>query len=123
LPDWTHSDPSLIVQEKTRLVELELARTIFAGSDPLGPQLIVDRLIDTVWNLTANTRSFMEQNPSLPIPGDFVNYPGKLDHAACVCFQVGTVVLPYSAESTKPKQAVWKSTSTPQLRNRRVFLK
>lgn len=50
---------------------------------------VVDVLLQHCVNITKASREFMEQNPKLKLPPDFKMYPGKLDHATCVCLSVG----------------------------------
>lgn len=50
---------------------------------------VVDSLLQHCVNTTKASREFMEQNPKLKLPHDFKMYPGKLDHATCVCLKVG----------------------------------
>lgn len=33
----------------------------------------------------------MEKNPTKKLPSDYTAFPGKLDHASCVCLRVGRV--------------------------------
>jgi predicted hydrocarbon binding protein len=39
-------------------------------------------------DLTAKSREFMEQNPGLPLPRDYKEYPGKLDHTTILSFRL-----------------------------------
>jgi hypothetical protein len=50
---------------------------------------IIDVLLQHSVNITKTSREFMEQNPKSKLPPDFKMYPGKLDHATCVCLSVG----------------------------------
>ena len=34
-------------------------------------------------------RNFLSENPTLKVPGNYAQYPGKLDHSSIVCFRVG----------------------------------
>jgi hypothetical protein len=40
-------------------------------------------------DVTRKTRDFMEANPTLREPESFKEFPGKMDHATCVCLSVG----------------------------------
>jgi hypothetical protein len=55
----------------------------------LDVKLIVDVLLQHCVNITKSSREFMENNPKQKQPHDFKAYPGKLDHATCVCLRVG----------------------------------
>lgn len=55
----------------------------------LDVKTVVDVLLQHCVNITKTSREFMEQNPKQKLPSDFKNYPGKLDHATCVCIRVG----------------------------------
>jgi len=50
---------------------------------------VIDVLLKHCVNITKTSREFMEQNSKAKLPPDFKQYPGKLDHATCVCLSVG----------------------------------
>jgi len=56
----------------------------------LDVKTVADVLAQHCVTTTKASRDFMEQNPKLKLPPDFKMYPGKLDHATCVCLCVGT---------------------------------
>ena len=45
------------------------------------------------------TREFLNNNPTLKSPGDYREYPGKLDHTTVACFRAGVL-----NDTTKNKQ-------------------
>jgi len=53
------------------------------------PSLITGKLIEHAWTVTKAGREWMEQNPGKKLPKDYIRYPGKMDHATCVSFEVG----------------------------------
>jgi len=53
------------------------------------PILVTERLIAHSVTLTKNIRTFMETYPTKKLPEDKIGYPGKMDHATCLAFQIG----------------------------------
>lgn len=45
---------------------------------------------------STDSRKFMEQNPNAALPSDYSKYPGKMDHATCVCIRVGSSTSPFA---------------------------
>jgi hypothetical protein len=48
------------------------------------PRLLTERLEHHAAQLTQTSRDFMEQNQFSRLPDDYLLYPGKMDHAACL---------------------------------------
>eukprot|EP01126_Amoeba_proteus_P040307 TRINITY_DN4293_c0_g1_i10.p1 TRINITY_DN4293_c0_g1~~TRINITY_DN4293_c0_g1_i10.p1 ORF type:complete len:1171 (-),score=213.78 TRINITY_DN4293_c0_g1_i10:70-3582(-) len=44
-------------------------------------------------DLTSSSRKFMENFPTKPLPKNYLDYPGKMDHATCICFRVKRQIL------------------------------
>lgn len=60
------------------------------GKVKLDAKTLTEVLLNHSVNITRTSREFMEKNPKARLPHDFKTYPGKLDHATCVCLSVGT---------------------------------
>jgi len=52
---------------------------------------IVSRLLSYVKRTTKSTRQWMEMNPTQKQPNDFVTFPGKMDHATVLAFEIGSL--------------------------------
>lgn len=88
-------DTGLISLTKSKYILDEITKLILDEQGNTTPQRITLRLLEFCTNLTKTSRDFMEANPTQKLPGDFKLYPGKLDHATCVCIRVGRVTLSY----------------------------
>lgn len=44
-------------------------------------------VIDHCLEETKASRKFMEENPVKPLPKNYAEYPGKMDHITCVCMR------------------------------------
>eukprot|EP01105_Mastigella_eilhardi_P009533 TRINITY_DN224_c2_g1_i1.p1 TRINITY_DN224_c2_g1~~TRINITY_DN224_c2_g1_i1.p1 ORF type:complete len:1437 (+),score=327.44 TRINITY_DN224_c2_g1_i1:298-4311(+) len=58
--------------------------------DPVNPKRIVKTLLRHSVKITSSTREFMESHPNTRLPDDYQAFPGKVDHATCLCLKVGT---------------------------------
>jgi len=57
--------------------------------DNFTPKNIATKLVNYCDNQTKSSREFMEMNPGSPLPKDYAQYPGKMDHTTCLSFSVG----------------------------------
>jgi len=48
----------------------------------------VEKLVSHTVSITQKSREWMETQDK-PLPSDQIQYPGKMDHATVICFQVG----------------------------------
>lgn len=55
------------------------------------PRNIAKMLVAHAYKTTRNAREFVEANSEKPVPQDYQLYPGVMDHATCLVFQVGQV--------------------------------
>jgi len=55
----------------------------------LEPAAVVHKLLEYCIGVNAAAVSWMAENPTKPLPKDYVRYPGKMDHTTCLCFEVG----------------------------------
>jgi hypothetical protein len=59
----------------------------------------------------------MENNPGKKLPKDYVKYPGKMDHATCVAFEVGLKKSdkepPLHKKSNVDASQAWQEFKTP----------
>jgi len=56
--------------------------------EPLSPTSITSRIMKHCLAVTGRGREWMEQNPREKLPPDYVQYPGKMDHATAVVLRV-----------------------------------
>ena len=55
-------------------------------------------------SITANGRAWLEENDNKRLPLDYEKYPGKMDHATCVCFRASSGDIPiWNIESNVEK--------------------
>ena len=62
-----------------------------AETTTITTSVITQSLVDYCFNVTKNTREFMESNPSQRQPHVSLEYPGKLDHTSACAFTVGPI--------------------------------
>eukprot|EP00026_Physarum_polycephalum_P005905 Phypoly_transcript_05944.p1 GENE.Phypoly_transcript_05944~~Phypoly_transcript_05944.p1 ORF type:complete len:576 (+),score=97.47 Phypoly_transcript_05944:116-1843(+) len=86
----SHSSPSPLPSPSTTLTTTTTATNYTRQKSKLDVTTVIDVLLKHCVNITKTSREFMEQNPKSKLPPDFKQYPGKLDHATCVCLTVGT---------------------------------
>jgi len=86
----TGKDLIAAVGEEEDLAEKE--EEVDEGEDDddalVSPRTVTRALIRHAVRVTSVTRSFMENNPTKRQPEDLLQFPGKMDHATCVAFQV-----------------------------------
>jgi serine/threonine protein phosphatase PrpC len=58
-----------------------------AGGNQIDSFAVATACVNNALQMTNNSRTFMEQNPTKPEPSDHVEYPGKMDHATIVALQ------------------------------------
>eukprot|EP01126_Amoeba_proteus_P000561 TRINITY_DN1015_c0_g2_i1.p1 TRINITY_DN1015_c0_g2~~TRINITY_DN1015_c0_g2_i1.p1 ORF type:complete len:360 (+),score=57.58 TRINITY_DN1015_c0_g2_i1:342-1421(+) len=51
-------------------------------------EFLTQKIIQYCFKQTLVSKEFMEQHPNKPLPSDYSLFPGKLDHATCVCVRV-----------------------------------
>jgi len=64
----------------------------FPGTDEdhtLSPERITNKIMHHCIQVTGRGREWMEQNPKEKLPNDYVQYPGKMDHATVVTIKIG----------------------------------
>eukprot|EP01128_Nolandella_sp_AFSM9_P000306 TRINITY_DN10475_c0_g1_i1.p1 TRINITY_DN10475_c0_g1~~TRINITY_DN10475_c0_g1_i1.p1 ORF type:complete len:1344 (+),score=264.20 TRINITY_DN10475_c0_g1_i1:27-4034(+) len=71
-------------------------------------------LIEHALSSTSKTLKYMEDNPTLPEPADYRDYPGKMDHTTCVCMKVGEMFDESEFEDTRAKQKKIKRGGKPK---------
>jgi len=88
----TETPPSVTASENANQPLASANSTAKApNAHPFGsvtPACVTQRLIDHAMIVTQNSRDWMDQNPTKKLPEDFTKYPGKMDHATCVCIKV-----------------------------------
>jgi hypothetical protein len=89
--DWRQLDREAGEKLKTSFRERKLLDIIApSGVDltSITASEINARVIQHCLDITQLSRSFMENNPGLELPEDYLSYPGKMDHTTCVCVAV-----------------------------------
>jgi hypothetical protein len=64
---------------------------------------------------TRSSREFMVTNPGKRLPKDYKRYPGKMDHATCLTFKVGSVSATISRPSLLSSETGGSSMDDHQL--------
>jgi hypothetical protein len=87
--DYGHWDdmPGHLIEIAKSEYACDLLEGCISHCKQITPKLIARVLIQHV--VTRKTRDFMEANPTLREPESFKEFPGKMDHATCVCLSVG----------------------------------
>lgn len=82
-------NPKLATNAREHFMSEKLTGIILNGaSDPGQLELIVKRITDYCYALTAPSRAFMEEFPQKKLPSDYKDFPGKLDHTTCVAVKL-----------------------------------
>jgi hypothetical protein len=69
----------------------DMIMEIVKEGNPVEPRLINKKLLDYCWTITDTSRKFMVENPTKKLPFDFVQFPGKMDHATIVSLKIGGI--------------------------------
>jgi len=75
------------------------------NDDRYSPDSITSRAVKHCLKVTSKSREWMEQNPKEKLPMDYVEFPGKMDHATCVAIRVTR----FDRELAKAKEALKSS--------------
>eukprot|EP01127_Copromyxa_protea_P015973 TRINITY_DN4681_c1_g1_i4.p1 TRINITY_DN4681_c1_g1~~TRINITY_DN4681_c1_g1_i4.p1 ORF type:complete len:1082 (+),score=187.13 TRINITY_DN4681_c1_g1_i4:1314-4559(+) len=90
--NWSDAPPKEVVEVK-RAYTLNLLQKFYSELYSVRGCVTLHNLTETIitycFEQTLESRKFMETNPHLALPKDQVKYPGKMDHASCVCIKVG----------------------------------
>eukprot|EP00727_Mastigamoeba_balamuthi_P007686 m51a1_g3538 hypothetical protein (740) ;mRNA; r:973435-975984 len=91
---------------KASFMTTELARVIFEGSEAdLKLSTVCNRIMETIVQTTAAGRAWIELNPKSKLPNDHVKFPGKQDHACCLCFRVCSNLVSMDSGAWSPATA------------------
>eukprot|EP01103_Thecamoeba_quadrilineata_P014498 TRINITY_DN4338_c0_g1_i1.p1 TRINITY_DN4338_c0_g1~~TRINITY_DN4338_c0_g1_i1.p1 ORF type:complete len:848 (-),score=174.70 TRINITY_DN4338_c0_g1_i1:82-2625(-) len=95
---WESLAPEVAVQLKSRfqtqLLQDRFRDLLRTGSQnspklPVLSAQVVNRwLLEHCQAVTSNSRAFMEKYPGRPLPPDYFNYPGKMDHSTVVTIRL-----------------------------------
>jgi len=86
---WEEMEPIARIALKSKYTVNTLAQVINeSGVTPLTPNAIVKCILEHCSNITKSRRKFLKKFPKRVPPRDYFNFPGVLDHATCVCFEV-----------------------------------
>lgn len=114
-PEWEHisdwnsfSSDEEIQKAKTQYMLKLLANDLILGREeqknlrmkvfsvtssenefPFSPSYISNRILRHCLYCTGRGREWMEQNPKEKLPNDYVEFPGKMDHATCAILKIG----------------------------------
>jgi hypothetical protein len=87
---WDEVDlqESEVLKNKFRI---NLLKSLVGPSMPggLSPSSIVETLLAYCQEINSAAVNWMCENPTKPLPKDYIRYPGKMDHTTCLCFVVG----------------------------------
>eukprot|EP01103_Thecamoeba_quadrilineata_P013422 TRINITY_DN3726_c0_g1_i1.p1 TRINITY_DN3726_c0_g1~~TRINITY_DN3726_c0_g1_i1.p1 ORF type:complete len:103 (+),score=16.87 TRINITY_DN3726_c0_g1_i1:213-521(+) len=90
--DWKDvRDTELVHRVKTKFREELLTELIgprYCDTREIGVKEVVERLIDYCVDVTRQGREWMEGHCDMALPGDYVTYPGKMDHTSVVCLKI-----------------------------------
>lgn len=106
IPDWGHfkNDEEAQACKNAFMSKFLIGELILGGQDDekvrskvfsatvlpesLSPESIVQRILKHCLAVTGKGREWMEQNPREKLPSDYIEYPGKMDHATAVVLRV-----------------------------------
>jgi len=97
--DWTELPNELCTRAKEDFLVQRLQEELHAMGDDLCPSRITETLLKIAWKTTEPSRKYMELNPNLPEPTNYVEYPGKMDHTTCVCLRIQNLEVSGGASS------------------------
>jgi len=86
---WDQVPHDMLARLKGEYMRGLLGEIVFSAGEHTSPSSITDRLINHCLEVTRKAREFMELNPNVRQPTDYVEFPGKMDHTTCVTFVVG----------------------------------
>lgn len=88
---WDQLD-ALTSSELRAVHRAHTLETIIEGGDSSpNARSIMRSIVNYCIRQTRSAREFLEQNPAQRLPVDYQQFPGSLDHLACLAFQVGSV--------------------------------
>jgi len=80
------------------------------GDPAISPAAITSRIMKHCLAVTSKGREWMEQNPKEKLPNDYVEYPGKMDHATAVVIRVAKYQKNYTLKmNAAPVNGISKS--------------
>eukprot|EP00026_Physarum_polycephalum_P000336 Phypoly_transcript_00336.p1 GENE.Phypoly_transcript_00336~~Phypoly_transcript_00336.p1 ORF type:complete len:1616 (-),score=256.83 Phypoly_transcript_00336:128-4975(-) len=72
----------------TSKMQEAIMKLAHASRSPVTPAIITRALTQYTLDLSYNSRMWMENNPGKKLIEDYSLFPGKMDHATCVCMKV-----------------------------------
>jgi len=97
------------IQTKTNFMTTLLRSIMITEEQEPSAVSMVENVIDYATTTTDSSRGWMESNPEKHLPVDYVNFPGKLDHTTCTCFQVISNLHTKNTRKVKDKATTKKS--------------
>lgn len=77
-----------------------MLKKLIAASSPLSPSSLTHSILTHCTNVTASSRQYLRDHPTKYLVTDHVQYPGKLDHATCLVYQVTSLQSTSSSSSS-----------------------
>jgi len=124
--DWSEiTDTDVATSAKSDFMKNFLANEIILGGgddekirskvfstlveeEMLSPAAITARIMKHCLSVTGKGREWMEQNPREKLPSDYVEYPGKMDHATAVVLRVSKFEKEFMKQQANVKTPVDK---------------
>lgn len=91
--DWKEAASVINIEEVASRYRLTFMQNLLAEVERT-PAAILERVMEHCERVTRAGREWMESNPGQPLPDDYAKYPGKMDHATCMVFRVGSFAPP-----------------------------
>eukprot|EP01087_Luapelamoeba_hula_P010704 TRINITY_DN2840_c0_g1_i1.p1 TRINITY_DN2840_c0_g1~~TRINITY_DN2840_c0_g1_i1.p1 ORF type:complete len:683 (-),score=113.32 TRINITY_DN2840_c0_g1_i1:34-2082(-) len=88
---WGDLDRELALAQTGEFMMEKMTETFLAktGGNRVTPHDVVISLTQGCEQLVRKSSQWMENNPNIGLPVNYAEYPGKMDHATCLCFRVG----------------------------------
>jgi len=86
--DWSELPNELCMKAKEDYLCQTLENMIRKQGDNLTPTIITQMCLKQAWNTTEPSRKFMEVDGNRVEPTNYAEYPGKMDHTTCICYQI-----------------------------------
>jgi len=85
---WEDLAPAVSNTIRAEFTYKKLCEIIFSDNI-LTSETIIEKLLHYSFDITKCGRETMERTGGIKLPNDYKSFPGKMDHATCVCLEVG----------------------------------
>jgi len=106
---WSNVDQEVCSTIKKNYMLKKLKEIIEMNDNP---KEVSQNMINHCVNITSASREFLVENPNSILTNDYVNYPGKMDHATVVSHKIGKI-----AKKDRKKNIVKKARSSELVLN------